>query len=55
MQLAYKENGMHNCRQRKDILRLTVLVGVIQAMNIHLPNFPTVCILRIMFVFCRRG
>lgn len=50
MQLAYKGNWMHNCRQWKGILRLTVLVRVIQGMNIHLPNFPTVCVLFIFHV-----
>lgn len=45
MQLAYKENCMRNCRQRKDIRRHAVYVGLIQAMNINLPDFPTVCVL----------
>lgn len=42
MQLAYKENCMRNCWQRKDIWRHAVHVGLIQAMNINLPDFPTV-------------
>lgn len=45
MQLAYKENRMRNCRQRKDIRRHAVYVGLIQAMNINLPDFPSVCVL----------
>lgn len=56
MQLAYKEDWIHDRRRWKDILRL--LVRAIHGMNIHLPNFPTVCvsfIFHIMFVFCRHN
>lgn len=52
MQLAYKENCMRNCRQRKDIQWHALYVGLIQAMNIDLPDFPTVCVFYTVFKLC---